>query len=93
MEDKISHLEFIIKSIKSLRTDKSKGIHVVFSGFNDSFRLYFNADPIKVVDQYVSSGEIEKRFVKGGAMIYLRGEGPKISSKDPNETLKKILED
>lgn len=93
MDNKISHLEFIEKSIKSLRSEKSKGIHVVYSGFNDSFRLYFNEDPIKIVENYVDSGQIERRFVKGGPMIYLKGEGPKIKQNDPNETLKKILED
>tara|TARA_A100001388_G_C28617680_1_gene426016 strand:+ start:346 stop:627 length:282 start_codon:yes stop_codon:yes gene_type:complete len=93
MDSKISHLEFIEKSIKSLRSEKSKGIHVVYSGFNDSFRLYFNEDPIKIVDKYVDDGQIERKFVKGGPMIYLKGEGPKVIQNDPNETLKKILED
>jgi len=91
-DKKYSYLEYAIMAITKLRTDKSKGIHVVYSGFNDSFRLYFNEEPREIMDKLIKEGSIESKPVKGGIMIYLPGESPKSYSKDPSETLKKILD-
>jgi len=91
---KISYEEFYTNAIKSLRdVSKSNGIHVVFTGFNQAFKAYYGEDPREVTDQLVKEGKIETKFVKGGIMIYLPGEGPKIKydSKNTENVLNKIL--
>ena len=37
MSERLSHEEFIRKAIVSLRKEGFKGIHSVFSGFNNAF--------------------------------------------------------
>tara|TARA_B100000941_G_C27984203_1_gene292526 strand:+ start:147 stop:434 length:288 start_codon:yes stop_codon:yes gene_type:complete len=83
--------EFTLQAIKNLRTEKSKGIHVVYSGFNKAFKEYFGEDSRNIVDQLIDKGIIEKKPVKGGIMIYIKGEGPKF--KEPDDALSKILGD
>ncbi len=41
MSEKLSSEEFVKKAIVSLRKDGYKGIHTVYSGFNDAFKKYF----------------------------------------------------
>ena len=50
-DKKYTYLEYTHRAIKNLRTDKSKGIHVVYSGFNDSFRLYFEEEPKDIINR------------------------------------------
>ena len=78
------------KICKELSEYNYKGI-VVYSGFNDSFRLYFDQEPREIIDKLIKDGSIESKPVKGGIMIYLPGESPK-PFKDPSETMKKILD-
>jgi len=70
-EKKLSYEEFVKKSIETLRSPKYKGIHSVFSGFNQAFKEYFGEDPIKVTKQLADEGKIAIRPAKGGVMIYL----------------------
>lgn len=78
MENKLSYEDFFKMAILRLRNpSKSRGIHSVFSGFNEAFRKYFNEDPIKVTQELASKGIIEIRYAKKGVMIYLPGEAPK----------------
>jgi hypothetical protein len=88
----LSEEEFVIEGIKKLRREPYKGIHSVFSGFNDAFRTYFNKDPIEFTSKMVSAGEVEIIPLRSGkgVMLYLPGEGPR--GRKTDEALKKILE-
>ena len=88
----LSEEEFIIEAIKKLRKEPYRGIHSVFSGFNDAFRKHFSKDPIEFTTKMASTGKIEIIPIKSGkgVMLYLPGEGPK--GKKTDEALKKILE-
>lgn len=88
MEGKLQKEEFIVRAIKKLR-GKYRGIHSVFSGFNDAFRQYFGEDPRPVTQEMAQKGIIELRPVKGGVMMYLKGEAPQAG----NDALKKILKE
>lgn len=70
-EKKLSYEEFVRRSIETLRTPKYKGIHSVYSGFNQAFKEYFGEDPIKITKQLADEGKIAIRPAKGGVMIYL----------------------
>jgi hypothetical protein len=88
MEAKLSYEEFFKRSVLKLRnTEKSRGIHSVYSGFNQAFREYYNEDPIPVTQELVKQGKIVTRPVKGGAMIYLPDEAP----AQPQSALSRIL--
>jgi hypothetical protein len=77
MPEKLNYEEFIKKAIVSLRKEGYKGIHTVYSGFNEAFKKYFeNEDPIKVTNQLASEGKLVIRPVKGGVMLYLPEDAP-----------------
>jgi hypothetical protein len=88
----LSEEEFVIEGIKKLRKDPYKGIHSVFSGFNDAFRKHFNEDPIEFTSKMASAGKVEIIPLRSGkgVMLYLPGEGPR--GRKTDEALKKILE-
>ena len=86
--ERLTQAEFIKKAIVSLRRDPYKGIHSVYSGFNEAFRAYFNEDPIKWTTQLAAEGLIETRPARGGVMLYLPGEAPARSTG--KEVLKKM---
>jgi len=88
----LSEEEFIVEGIKKLRREPYKGIHSVFSGFNDAFRKHFNKDPIEFTSKMASVGRIEIIPLRSGkgVMLYLPGEGPR--GRKTDEALKKILE-
>ena len=90
--NKLSEHEFVIRAIKKLRKPPYKGIHSVYSGFNDAFREYFNKDPIEATTRLVSEGKIIVRPIKRGVMMYLPDEPPPPSTRGPASTLKKILQ-
>lgn len=66
---KMTHREFVERSIKALVSPGYTRIHVVYSGFNDAFREYFGEDPRPYVDQLAKDGVITIRPAKGGASI------------------------
>ena len=88
----LSEEEFMVEGIKKLRKDPYKGIHSVFSGFNDAFRKHFNKDPIEFTSKMASAGKVEIIPLRSGkgVMLYLPGEGPR--GRKTDEALKKILE-
>lgn len=90
MSDKLSYEEFTKKAIVNMRKGNYKGIHAVYSGFNQAFRSYYNEDPIKIINQLAEEGKIVSRLVKGGAMLYLPEDAP-ITASSGEEALKKIL--
>jgi len=87
----LSEEEFVIVGIKKLRREPYKGIHSVFSGFNEAFRKHFNKDPIEFTSKMASAGKVEIMPLKNGkgVMLYLPGDGPR--GKKTEEALKKIL--
>lgn len=89
MEGRLSHEDFIKKAIVSLRKEGYKGIHSVYSGFNEAFKKYFPGDnPVDVTNGLARDGKIVIRPVKGGVMLYLPEEAPGASNAD--EALKKM---
>lgn len=82
--------QFVVESITRLRKEPYRGIHSVFSGFNEAFRREYDRDPIEFTNKMAQEGKLEIVPLKGGAMLYLPGEGPR--SRKTDEALKKILE-
>jgi len=90
MSEKLSYEEFIKKAIVSLRKDGYKGIHTVYSGFNEGFKKYYeNEDPIKATNQLAQEGKIVIRPVKGGVMLYLPEDAPATKARG-DEALQKM---
>lgn len=72
--------EFVVIAIKKLRTGQFKGIHSVFSGFNEAFKTYFEgADPVQATSQLAQEGKIVIRPVRGGVILYLPEDGPRFT--------------
>ena len=90
MSEKLSQEEFIKKAIVSLRKEGYKGIHTVYSGFNNAFKKYYEgANPIDATNKLAGEGKIILRPVKGGVMLYLPEDAPQ--AKDVgDEALKKM---
>lgn len=84
--------EFVLRAIKTLRDpSKSRGIHSVYSGFNEAFREYFpTLDPVEVTSELADAGDIEIRYRKGGVMLYLPGEAPGGSKGQVQDILRKM---
>ena len=89
-EKKLTEEEFVLQAIKKLRKDPFRGIHSVYSGFNEAFRKYFGSNPVEVTSKLATEGKIETRPFKGGVMIFLPGEAPKRPSAD--EIVRLVLE-
>jgi hypothetical protein len=90
MSGKLSHEEFVKKAVVSLRKEGYKGIHTVYSGFNDAFKKYFEGEsPIDATNKLAHEGKIVIRPVKGGVMLYLPEESPAAASS-ASEALKKM---
>jgi hypothetical protein len=88
---RMSHEEFVRRAIVNLRNEKYKGIHAVYSGFNEAFKKYFpEDDPVKVTNQLASEGKITIRAVKGGVILYLPEDAPPFRTKG-EDALNKIL--
>ncbi|GEM_PF-163062 len=77
MPEKVSHQEFVERAIATLRREGYKGIHSVYSGFNEAFKRYFGKDPVDVTNRLSKEGKIVIRPRKGGAMLYLPNDAPK----------------
>lgn len=76
-EPRLTPEAFVHRAIRTLRTPKSKGIHSVYSGFNDAFKRYFpDLDPVATTTRLAQEGRIELRPVRGGVMLYLPGDAP-----------------
>src|SRR3989338_1619164 len=77
MSEKMSHEEFVKKAIVSLRKEGYKGIHTIYSGFNEAFKKYFEGEnPVEVTKRLAEEGKIVIRPVKGGVMLYLPQDAP-----------------
>lgn len=90
MSEKLSYEEFVKKAIVSLRKEGYKGIHSVYSGFNNAFKKYFDGEnPVEVTNKLAHEGKIVVRPVKGGVMLYLPEEAP-LTKDTAAEALKKM---
>ncbi|MEW6585127.1 MAG: hypothetical protein AB1442_05885 [Nitrospirota bacterium] len=90
MSERLSHEEFVKKAIVSLRKEGYKGIHSVYSGFNEAFKKYFDGEnPVEVTNKLALEGKIVIRPVKGGVMLYLPEEAPAAKSS-ADEALRKM---
>ncbi len=87
-KEKLSVEEFVCLAIKTLRIGDFKGIHSVYSGFNEAFKKYFGQDPVQATNRLAEQKKIEIRPIKGGVLLYLPGEAPAQSRGD--EALKKM---
>lgn len=85
----ISEYDFIVRAIKKLRKSPYKGIHTVYSGFNQAFRDYFDKDPVEITKKLVEDGKFVTRPVRGGVTLYLPEDAP--ASRVPKTVLDKIL--
>ena len=90
-ERKLTEEEFVVQAIKRLKKDPYRGIHSVYSGFNEAFRKYFGTNPVEATSRLAAEGKIETRPFKGGVMIFLPGEAPKRPSVE--EIIRIILGD
>ena len=90
-DKKVSEYEFVLRAIKKLRKPPYKGIHSVYSGFNQAFREYFRKDPVEATTKLAQEGKIVIRPAKGGVLLYLPEDAPMTS--EAKNALKKILED
>ncbi len=90
MSEKLNYEEFIKKAIVSLRKEGYRGIHSVYSGFNNAFKKYFDGvNPVDITNKLAQEGKIVLRPVKGGVMLYLPEDAP--ATKDAaDEALKKM---
>ncbi len=89
MANKLSHEEFIRQAIVKLRTGNFKGIHSVYSGFNQAFKKYFDGeDPVKVTTKMAKEEKLVIRPTKGGVVLYLPEEAPQMVRAD--QALKKM---
>lgn len=87
--EKLSHEEFIKRAILNLRKDGYKGIHSVYSGFNEAFKKYFGGEnPVEATNGLAKEGKIVVRPVRGGVMLYLAEDAPGATSAE--SALKKM---
>jgi hypothetical protein len=75
-EKKLNHEEFCLRAIEKLRKEPYKGIHVVYSGFNNAFKEYFGVDAREITDQLQREGKIRIVPCKGGAIMYKPEDAP-----------------
>lgn len=89
-EEKLSKEEFIKQAIVKLRKEGYKGIHTVYSGFNEAFKKYYPGEnPIETTTKVASEGKIVIRPVRGGVMLYLPEDAP-AQGRTAEEALKKM---
>lgn len=89
LTNKLSYETFVCNAIRALRNEKSKGIHVLYSGFSKAFRDFYGeqSDVRKITDRLVEQKVIVTRPAKGGVMLYLASDAPVL----PTNALDKIL--
>ena len=93
MKATLGHEEFVRLAVTKLRLTNYKGIHSVYSGFNEAFKTYFEGvNPIEVTGELARQGKISLRPVKGGVMLYLPEDGPQLSRGDMALTKMGLLE-
>lgn len=83
--------DFVLNAIINLRKQPYKGIHSVYSRFNEAFRKYYPLlDPVKVTNKLADEGKVFVRPVRGGVMLYKAEDIP--GATTVKNALKKITE-
>jgi hypothetical protein len=81
--------EFVRLAVLRLRNANFKGIHSVYSGFNEAFKKYFaGADPVRTTTDLAEAGKIVIRPARNGVMLYLPEDAPQGDRAD--RALKKM---
>jgi hypothetical protein len=88
-KSRLSEEEFVVRAINKLRKPPYKGIHSVYSGFNQACKEYFGTNPVEMTKRLTEEGKIVTRPVKGGVMLYLPQDAPKAAE----DALAKILDE
>ncbi len=89
MTHRLSCDEFVKLAILKLRDGNYRGVHSVFSGFNEAFKLYFEGEnPVQATNKMAEEGKIVVRPTKGGVVLYLPEDAPQSSRGE--EALKKM---
>ena len=88
---KMDEEQFILRAIRRLRKPPYKGIHTVYSGFNEAFKQFYGKSSVEITTRMAQDGKIVTRPVKGGVMLYLPGEAPAGKSGSAQAALEKIL--
>ena len=83
----VSEEEFVLRAIKRLRKPPYRGIHTVFSGFNQAFKEHFGKSSIEVTQKMAAAGKIVIRPVRGGGMLYFPDEAPEAQKSVLNKIL------
>lgn len=83
----ITEEEFVFRAIKRLRKPPYRGIHSVYSGFNQAFKEHFGKSPVELTQKMAGEGKIVILPVRGGVMLYFPDEAP----QPQKSVLKKIL--
>lgn len=95
-DERLSHEEFVLWAIDKLKSvgkdgKTYKGIHSVYSGFNEAFKAYFvGENPVTVTTDLKTKGVIDISFAKGGVMLYRKGDGPTAKEANATTALKKL---
>jgi hypothetical protein len=75
--NKLTYEEFVTLAILKLRNGHFKGIHSVFSGFNEAFKKYYDGeDPVAITTRFGEEGKLTVRPAKNGVMLYLPEDAP-----------------
>ncbi len=88
---KLSEEEFVRRAILRLRRPPYKGIHSVYSNFNEAFRRYFGKDPVEATNRLAREGKLVIRPARGGVMLFLPEDAPEVTRAE--EAIRKILDD
>lgn len=89
MIKKLTQEEFVMLAIEKLRNGNYKGVHSVYSGFNEAFKLYFPGEnPIEATNTMSEEKKIVVRPAKGGVILYFPQDATQGSRGE--EALKKM---
>jgi len=84
--------DLVRKCIEKLRTDGYKGIHSVYSGFNEFMRqVHPDLDPVKIMEALSQSDGFGVRTVKGGAILYLPEDAKEFANTAKQNAARKII--
>lgn len=74
----MTETEFVLAAINAVKAVNAKqgkpeykGMHVVYSGFNEEFKRRFGKDSREVVDAMAAEGIVHKRPAKSGVTLLL----------------------
>jgi hypothetical protein len=85
-QNQLSYEEFVKKAILTLRRPGFKGIHSLYSGFNDAFKSYYIGDnPEEIINRLAAEGKIIVSPSKDGVLLHLPSSRNEGERKYPNK--------